>query len=352
MTAALSTTDQWNATPTGPVVGEPHTATQYRADLSQITENATWLFNRLASILGTWKLIESADATGDTLTITGHGIASNTLVRVASVGGTVPTGLSEGSVYYVIVVDVDTIQLSATDGPGAAVNFTTAGTGTLYLYEVPAALPIALPSFLAGSGSTIPGGLLTSILTNYFISTYGGTMTAALHIGTPLGSLVLDGIKKVTYASRSGQRTQGALLFNNDTQTWGITKVAIGVPGEQGFQDLDLPNGCTLTGVTTYHNRVDTGVLPTTRVTLQVFKCKLDTGVATQIGSTTEDPTAVLASYEAYHGFSITGLSEVIDTTIYNYYVLFNGETGANTSPTDWYGCYPTMTVTSQDEFR
>lgn len=66
-----------------------------------------------------------------------HGLASNDAVRMfADSGATVPAGLTGGTTYYAIPVDSHTIQVSASSGPGAAVNLTSAGSGDLYVYEV------------------------------------------------------------------------------------------------------------------------------------------------------------------------------------------------------------------------
>ncbi len=167
--------------------------------------------------------------------------------------------------------------------------------------------------------------------------------------GLELGGVTAPRLK---YTSRSITRTQGATLLNLDTGVWSPGNIVIGVPAEQGIQDLRFPNGCTLNTVTAYHNRTDTGLSPGTRVTLQIFKQNIVTGVATQIGATTSDPAASLVAYEAHHGFSITGLSEVIDRTVNTYYAILNGESGSNQTTTTWYGCTTTVTITDQDEFQ
>jgi hypothetical protein len=43
---------------------------------------------------------------------------------------TLPTGISEGTLYWVVGVSGDTFQLSTTQG-GAAVNLTTSGSGSI-----------------------------------------------------------------------------------------------------------------------------------------------------------------------------------------------------------------------------
>jgi len=70
----------------------------------------------------------AVDTTEDTITIPDHGYADNDVTQFTTSGG-LPAGLSLATNYYVIVVNKDTIKVSASYG-GAAVNLTTQGTGT------------------------------------------------------------------------------------------------------------------------------------------------------------------------------------------------------------------------------
>lgn len=152
---------------------------------------------------------------------------------------------------------------------------------------------------------------------------------------------------RVQYGSRSLTRTQDGILINLNTGAT-YTPAAIGV-GQQGAQLLErMPNGATLTAVTAYHNS-GSATPPATPVQITVSKTDITTGTTSAIGATTPDPTAG-ASYGAHHGWSVSGLSEVIDRTKYVYKVIFDGEAGGGSSSTDWYGCTCTLTVTDQDE--
>ncbi|MBC7530208.1 MAG: DUF1566 domain-containing protein [Oligoflexus sp.] len=79
--------------------------------------------------------VSTVDATADTLTITGHSFTSNMTVRVGA--STAPTGITINSTtYYVIVVDANTIKLSAASGPGAQVDITAVGSNvTIYAWS-------------------------------------------------------------------------------------------------------------------------------------------------------------------------------------------------------------------------
>lgn len=67
------------------------------------------------------------DTTEDTITITAHGFYNQQRVVYANGSGADAGGLVDGTTYYVIVVDVDTIKLSATAG-GSAIDITSDGT--------------------------------------------------------------------------------------------------------------------------------------------------------------------------------------------------------------------------------
>jgi len=62
--------------------------------------------------------------------LTNHGLASNDRLTLTTTAADLPAGLLTGTTYYVIVVDANTIRLSTSSGPGAAVSFSDDGTGT------------------------------------------------------------------------------------------------------------------------------------------------------------------------------------------------------------------------------
>lgn len=342
MPTALSDTDTWVVAPDGPATAEARTSALIRSYMGKINQRTRWLFNRLGDLLGTWSLIESVNATTDRITITAHAIPSNTVVRVYSVGGAVPGGLSAETAYYVEVIDADTIKLSASSGPGAAVNITDAGTGTLYLFLVPDVTAKILTTAVTVGGTSVPAGTLKSIFAQCFTA-LGGTFTGPVTLNAGAGRLLYS-------PARTISRVQTGILWESAFSKFGQSLINIAA-GEIGYQKLDrLPDGATLTAVNFYHNRNNTGVLPTTRVTARLYKTNILTGVNASVSGPTEDPTSVLASYEAYHVFSLSGLSEVIDNETYSYYVEFTGEAGANTTFALWYPVTCTFDVSDQDE--
>lgn len=92
-------------------------------------------------------------ASSDTFTSYAHGYSNTQQVLVYDVqAGGVPTGLTEGTIYFIIASATDTFQLSATSG-GSAINVTADG-------EV--AVQRVLPEVFAGQGQySITSGNLT-----------------------------------------------------------------------------------------------------------------------------------------------------------------------------------------------
>jgi hypothetical protein len=81
--------------------------------------------------------VATGSASGDYIDCDQHGLAANDPVTFrAEVGGSLPTGLVEGTVYYAIVVSTSRIQVAATAG-GAAINLTTAGANFVMWRELP-----------------------------------------------------------------------------------------------------------------------------------------------------------------------------------------------------------------------
>lgn len=82
---------------------------------------------KAATSLGT---VTFANAT-DLLTLAGHGLVDG--ARVYFTGGTAPTGLTASTRYFAVNTTANTLQLAATLG-GAAINFTSDGSGTRTLF--------------------------------------------------------------------------------------------------------------------------------------------------------------------------------------------------------------------------
>lgn len=78
----------------------------------------------------------TADAAADTLTPLPQIYAEDAAVRLSVSGGALPAGLAARTDYFALNAGATTLQLAATAG-GAAVDLTDAGSGALFLGEVP-----------------------------------------------------------------------------------------------------------------------------------------------------------------------------------------------------------------------
>lgn len=87
----------------------------------------------------------------DTITIPGHSLAVNERVAFFPVpGSSLPTGITEGTIYWVITVSGDDITISTTQG-GGAVNITAVGDGIAIEAAVLAVSSGITPSFAIGA---------------------------------------------------------------------------------------------------------------------------------------------------------------------------------------------------------
>jgi hypothetical protein len=101
------------------------------------TGNAVGNYLGYAPINGSVKgfaTCDAADVTANTITSAGNGLANTDRVRVFNVfAETLPAGLTEGTLYFVVGAATDTFQVSLTSG-GAAVDIT--GIGEMYFQKV------------------------------------------------------------------------------------------------------------------------------------------------------------------------------------------------------------------------
>lgn len=101
------------------------------------TGNAVGNYLGYAPINGSVKgfgTVNAAGVTADAITSGGHGLANTDRVRVYNVfAESLPTGLVEGTLYFVVGSTTDTFQVSLTSG-GSAVDITA--IGELYFQKV------------------------------------------------------------------------------------------------------------------------------------------------------------------------------------------------------------------------
>jgi hypothetical protein len=101
--------------------------------------------------------VASTDVTNNTVTSSGHGLANADRVILFNVfAESIPTGITEGGVYFVVGVTTDTFQIALTSG-GAAVDITA--QGEVFFQKV-------IPEVFASQGQiTVAASALTLDLT-------------------------------------------------------------------------------------------------------------------------------------------------------------------------------------------
>lgn len=103
--------------------------------------------------LGTNKGYFVGENSNDQITCKGHGLSvDDRVVFFAGAQGTLPTGITEGTVYFVKTVpDGDTITISTTSG-GSTVDITADGSGVLYKMTGQVAVSVNVqPQLAAGA---------------------------------------------------------------------------------------------------------------------------------------------------------------------------------------------------------
>lgn len=74
------------------------------------------------------KVFAVDDLTNEVFLCVGHGFADTNTVVLSDTLGTIPTGVTEGTIYFVRDATTDSFKLAATSG-GAAINITAKGVG-------------------------------------------------------------------------------------------------------------------------------------------------------------------------------------------------------------------------------
>ena len=97
--------------------------------------------------------VNATDVTNDTITVPSHGYTTdNRVVFYASMGSVLPTGITEGTVYFVLAsgLTADVFKISTTSG-GAAINITAVGAGLVGLVTPIAIADTISPNFAIGA---------------------------------------------------------------------------------------------------------------------------------------------------------------------------------------------------------
>jgi hypothetical protein len=104
----------------------------------------------------------TAQAAGDTITLTAHGLSHGDRVRFEATS--MPGGLSSGRWYFIISPTANTFQVSTTDG-GLAIDITSAGSGVTITSSVPYGTDLinALSDGAITASSAAPSHVNTSL---------------------------------------------------------------------------------------------------------------------------------------------------------------------------------------------
>lgn len=134
------------------------------AKLQQSSGFNLWSDTKTVSITAsTEKTISGESTSADTLTVTAHGYTEGQPVSADANGGTLSGGLEPGKVYYVHVVDANTIQVSLSNG-GTVVDITAASAGTPQLSAV-RVFSITFLAEVAGDQAYVPLKQLMRLVT-------------------------------------------------------------------------------------------------------------------------------------------------------------------------------------------
>lgn len=187
-------------------------------------------------------------------------------------------------------------------------------------------------------------------------ATFGDVVTCNDDI-TFNGLAIFSGTSRPYLASRSLTRLQKSPTClshdNSGVSDWkgtGATQTTR-VVGAVAVYDLDLPDGCTLTGVSVGFAGPSTDVgLPGTKPLLAIVKRRLTTGVQSTIASAS-DSSPDVGTYLAFHLNAVSAMSEVVDRTAYRYCAVLTTESGdGSNAGANIYDCQATFTTTSMDD--
>lgn len=244
--------------------------------------------------------------------------------------GVAPTGPADVATAILAAGSGDPFALVGGGGNLLISSTTTGGTGTITIVGGTAVtvLGFTVAQTATGSSANGDGGSLLGVaaITGTGFNLAAGTLRS-----------MLQSIANQSVRPRPPTRLQGGtpiFSLGGWTATAGASSFSyVAAGGGHIWFPLDLDNTKTLTGVSIRYappggHSAFPGGKPATMPNFDVIRMSA-AGVAGTIGSAT-DASSTVGIYEASHALALTGLSEVIDTTTYTYWLYFQGETGAN----------------------
>lgn len=302
---------------TAVVDGTPRTAASVNAGLTDLANRTRWLKDRMYDLLlGEARTISAANTTTYRLTVTSHGIPANTAVQVfAANGGTLPGGLAVATVYYVNVIDANTIELSASSGPGAAVVLTAGFSGDCYVQPIQDWMSVLLVA-----DSTWGYGKLSDLIV---FKAGSQAITGAKTVS----DITLSGTTNIKVATRTITRALAVTWVYSGTKAGLTLQEPTIVAGDVAYAEFELPHGQTLKNVTITIHPAAVGALPGTPPSFNGSAWDVTTGAAAGAGfGPINDPSVDAAAYNLVHDISSGTLTETIVGTSRIYSVsLTNG---------------------------
>lgn len=207
-----------------------------------LADNSTFTWTPVSKVTA---LTSISNASPGVFTKTAHGLAANEAI-VLSTTGTLPTGLTVGTIYYVkTVLTADTFTVSATAG-GAVINTSSAGSGTHSMTSVYSALSAGAQWQFIQFGNYVIAVQENTVPQVYDLSSsaafadLGGSPPQAAYVSVVGRFVVLSGLLSTPY------RIQWSGL--NATTTW--------TSGTNSSDYQDLPDGGIVRGVAGGENGV------------------------------------------------------------------------------------------------
>lgn len=179
-----------------------------------------------------------SNASPGVVTLTAHGFAANDPV-VFSTTGSLPTGLTAGTKYYVkTVLTPDTFTVSATAG-GAAINTSSAGSGTHSVTHIYSALSSDQQWQFTQFGNNViavhenVAPQVFDLSSSTAFANLGGSPPQAAYVATVGRFLVLSGLLSTPYRIK-----------------WsGLNAITTWTPGTNSSDEQDFPDGGIVRGV-------------------------------------------------------------------------------------------------------
>ncbi|WP_437992208.1 hypothetical protein [Sorangium sp. So ce145] len=335
----VTETEHYDTTVDAPATGGARTAASVRVGVTNLANRTKWTLARIADIIGAFKKVASVDDAVNNVTVTAHGWSADQPVRFTVVGGSLPGGLSAGAVVYVRNPLTNTFEVSATAG-GAAIDITSVGSGTIYVWPV---VDAAAALFSPASGILPAGSLraqISHLRDNFAKLTDPNTWTAAQTFqaavsflaAVTMTDLTLSGTSRLKLGSRAVNRRARASVVGAS----GFTADAGGFVTQSSTSDanvtweIDVPHGSTLTGAYIMVQPNTHGSLPAVMPRLRVMRTSSNEITLQTVGSSAPDASGSTGAYNVAHPITVSGLSEVVDRSQYNYFVKLEGEASTN----------------------